>query len=166
MILFDLKCGAAGHVFEGWFASSDEYERQRASGLLCCPLCDDDNVEKAVMAPAVAPKSNRCEALPAVRDGLQKRDQPEGSLSMGGGLTREETTRLMQAMAKAQAEGLANSEWVGRRFADEARAMHYGEEDARPIHGEVALKEARDLIEEGVEVAALPFPIVPPGAKN
>lgn len=173
MIVFDLKCSGSGHIFEGWFASSEEFERQKADGLLLCPMCGDTHVEKAVMAPAVAPKSNQ-------REGQREETSPSAGQDAGGmtpaisgrtmamqsGMETEKAARLMQALAQAQAEALAGSEWVGRRFADEARAMHYGEEDQRAIHGEVNPQEARDLLEEGVEVAPLLFPIVPPKAQN
>ena len=73
---------------------------------------------------------------------------------------------LVEAVAKAQQKLLADSTWVGRDFADQARAMHYGEQDRASIHGEVAPAEAKALIAEGVEVAPLPLPVVPPHAKN
>ncbi|HKY82633.1 MAG TPA: DUF1178 family protein [Sphingobium sp.] len=158
MIVFDLKCNDHGHVFEAWFGSSTDYDEQRARGLLSCPFCGDVQVEKALMAPAVSPKGNSrnaepqqplAENLPVVATG------DEGRL-------RE----LMQAMAQAQAKVLEGSTWVGRGFAEHARAMHYGEKDHSSIHGEVAPDEARALIAEGVEVAPLPFPVVPPEAKN
>lgn len=162
MIVFDLKCLAADHRFEGWFSSSEDYDRQRASGLLSCPVCGDTAVDKAVMAPAVAAKSNQ--RAPVVT----RTAQPEGGpvVPMSAGNDNPRLQELMKALAQAQAEVLKQSEWVGRGFADKARAMHYGEEDAKPIHGEVAAQEARNLIEEGIEVAPLLFPVVPPEAQN
>jgi len=174
VIVFDLKCLRGGHVFEGWFGSSEDFERQKVGGLLLCPFCGDVEVEKAVMAPAVGAKSNQRDGG-GVPDRLQSGVPAEGAaagaaaertLSMHKGMDSEKVGKLMQALAHVQAEALADSEWVGRRFAEEARAMHYGEEDQRPIHGEVDAREARDLIEEGVEVAPLLFPIVPPKAQN
>lgn len=157
MIVFDLKCEAQGHVFEAWFGSSGDFEDQKARGLLACPICGSDQVVKAVMAPAVSPKGNSrpfaptepMAGTPAVMNGDEARMRA-----------------LVQAMADAQAKALEGSTWVGRGFAEEARAMHYGEKDRSSIHGEVASDEARALIAEGVDVAPLPFPVVPPEAKN
>lgn len=163
MIVFDLQCARGGHKFEGWFSSSSDYEQQRESGLLQCPVCGEGAVEKAVMAPAVSAKSNQrpsaLPAVPAVAEG-------QVVVPMSAGNDNPRLQELMQALAHAQAESLKQSEWVGQGFADRARAMHYGEEDAKPIHGQVAAQEARSLIEEGVEVAPLLFPVVPPEAQN
>lgn len=158
MIVFDLKCSAQDHVFEAWFGSSADYEDQAARGLLTCPMCGDTQVAKALMAPAVAPKGNSRAA--AVR-------QPENDaapLAVTGDEARMRES--MASLAQAQAKVLEGSTWVGRGFAEQARAMHYGEQDRVSIHGEVAPDEARALIAEGVEVAALPFPVIPPEAKN
>lgn len=155
MIVFDLKCEENGHVFEAWFGSSADYEGQRARGLVACPICGDERVTKAVMAPAVAAKGNRqpvvvrSDAAPVAKTG-----------------DAAKMRALVEAMAAAQKQVLENSTWVGRDFADQARAMHYGEQDRSSIHGEVAPAEARALAAEGVEVAPLPFPVIPPEAKN
>jgi len=142
MIVFDLKCGGA-HVFEAWFGSSSDYDDQRARGLVSCPMCGDGTVEKAVMAPNVAAKGNRqAEVTPAA------------------------VKAAMATLAKAQQQALANSEWVGTAFASRARAMHSGEEDHAPIHGQASIEEAKALVEDGVPVAPLPFPVVPPEACN
>lgn len=158
MIVFDLKCSAQGHVFEAWFGSSADYEDQTARGLLVCPLCGDTQVAKALMAPAVPRKGNS--RAPAMRE---PQDQPTAVAVTGDEARMRE---LMVNLAKAQAKALEGSTWVGRGFAEQARAIHYGEQDSASIHGEVAPEEARALIAEGVDVAALPFPVVPPEAKN
>ncbi|MCC2976381.1 DUF1178 family protein [Sphingomonas sp. PL-96] len=145
MIVFDLRCDG-GHVFEAWFGSSADYAEQQARGLVRCPLCDSATVEKAVMAPNVAAKGNqRSPAEPAVPDAMKA---------------------ALAALAKAQAKALEGSEWVGSRFADRARAMHLGEETTAPIHGQATIEEARALVDEGVSVAPLPLPVVPPSARN
>jgi hypothetical protein len=149
VIVFDLKCARAGHLFEGWFKSGEDFESQCALGLVACPTCGDADVGKAVMAPAVGAKSNSQAAVP---------------VSNGPELAKMRA--VMEAMAKAQGEALKDSEWVGRQFADIARSMHYGEQDHKSVHGEVAPEEARALIDEGVEVAPLLFPVVPPDAQN
>lgn len=105
MIVFDLKC-AGGHVFEAWFGSSGDFEAQQARGLVACPLCGADKVEKAVMAPAVAAKGNRTSG--------------PGDTVLAGGDNAPALAKLL-AMQRAME---AQSEWVGGRFAAEARAMH------------------------------------------
>jgi hypothetical protein len=156
VIVFDLKCGGQGHVFEAWFGSSADYEAQQARGLIACPVCGDAAVKKAVMAPAVAAKGNRRAVAP----------RPDTPAPAASGVDMEKMQALVEAVAKAQQNLLAGSTWVGRDFADQARAMHYGEQDRASIHGEVAPAEAKALIAEGVEVAPLPLPVVPPHAKN
>ena len=142
MIVFDLSCDNA-HVFEAWFGSSDDYEKQKAAGLVSCPICDSANVDKAVMAPRISPKGNR-----------DVRPTPE---------TAKEMLRLM---AKAQSEALAQSDYVGPRFADEARAIHLGEAAQRSIYGEATREDTQALIEEGISVAPVTFPDAPPGKAN
>ena len=73
---------------------------------------------------------------------------------------------MMQQLAKLQAKALEQSRWVGDGFAEESRSMHYGEREAEPIHGQTTMKEAIELLEEGIEVAPLPFPVAPPGDAN
>ena len=151
MIVYDLSC-PEGHRFEGWFGSSADFEDQRARGLLACPSCGTSNVSKAPMAPAVPAKGNaRQEVLP-----------PEASQPMANTPMPKEVQKALKALAKAQAEALKHSTWVGDKFAEETRKMHYGERDEAPIHGQASLAEAKSLIDEGVPVAPLPFPVAPP----
>lgn len=153
MIVFDLSC-ASGHVFEAWFGSSEDFDTQRARGLLSCPMCGASEIGKAVMAPRVGRKGNQqSETLPAISG-------PEPVAET------EKLKAMVEALAQAQREALKNSTWVGARFADEARAIHLGESDLENIHGQATLDEARALIEEGVPVAPLPFPVRPPNADN
>lgn len=157
MIVFDLKCEGQGHVFEAWFGSSNDYADQQARGLIACPLCGDACVMKAVMAPAVAAKGNSRAVAP----------RPEATTPVvANGGDEAKMRALVDALAQAQSKALEGSTWVGRGFAEQARAMHYGEQDRASIHGEVAPQEAKALIAEGVEVAPLPFPVIPPEAKN
>lgn len=155
MIVFDLACHD-GHRFEGWFGSSSEFEDQRARGLLVCPSCGSAAVSKAPMAPAVPAKGNtRAEVLP-----------PEAPKQVSNTPMPPQVQKALAALAKAQAEALKNSTWVGDKFAEETRKMHYGERDEAPIHGQASLAEAKALIEEGVPVAPLPFPVAPPEKLN
>lgn len=163
MIVFDLKCGAHGHVFEGWFGSGEDYESQCARGLVACPVCGDTAIAKAVMAPAVGAKSNRGGQEVAHRDDTAPAPVP---MPVSNSPDAVRARALLAQLAQAQSEALAQSEWVGRNFADTARAMHYGEQSHKSVHGEVAPEEARALIEEGVQVAPLLFPVVPPKARN
>jgi hypothetical protein len=151
VIVFDLKCGH-GHVFEAWFGSSEAYEAQRAGGMIACPLCGDAKIGKAVMAPNVAPKGNRAHPAPAAQEDAAP--PPEA------------VKAALAAMAAAQAKVLEKSEYVGMAFTDRARAMHAGDEPIATIHGQATAEQARELLDEGVAVAPLPFPVVPPEARN
>ena len=157
MIVFDLACGAGGHRFEGWFGSSADFAEQCARGLVACPVCGSRAVAKAVMAPNLVRKGNQVvsgkAALPVNAD-----DAPVA----GGELSSE----ARAALAALQAEALKRSRWVGPRVADTSRAMHYGEQDAAPIHGQASADEARALIEEGITVMPLLFPLAPPDDLN
>ena len=145
MIVFDLKCGRA-HIFEAWFGSSADYDDQRARGLIRCPFCGDQAIDKAVMAPRIGGKTA---------------DEPQASMPVASA-PPPEMKALMAKMAELQSKMLESSEWVGRRFADEARAIHHGEADHRSIHGEASPAEAAALKEEGVDLMPLPFPVAPP----
>ena len=138
MIVFDLICLAGGDRFEAWFRSNADFDWQLEQGLVQCPHCQSSDVQKAPMAPSV-PR----------REG----DRPGDS----DGLAR---------MAALQAELIRNSRWVGGEFTDTARAMHHGEMDAEPVHGEATAEQARSLVEDGVPIAPLPLPVVPPNQVN
>jgi hypothetical protein len=166
MIVFDLECRANGHRFEGWFGSSDDYASQQQRGLVACPQCGTSDVVKAPMAPNIGAKGNQ---LPAVRSSENMQMSAPQSLApqvMTSDVLPPEAVKMMQALAQMQAKALEKSRWVGKGFAEAAREMHYGEREVEAVHGEATPKEARDLIEEGIEVAPLPFPIVPPGEAN
>ena len=165
MIVFDLQCGAHGHRFEGWFASSDDFARQQARGLVSCPVCGSVDVAKAVMAPNLGRKSNQ---LPEVRKAAQPAVASAAQPAVGNARAplSPEAVETLRAIATAQAEALKSSRWVGEDFADKARAIHYGEQDAEAIHGQARPEEVRDLLDEGVEIAPILFPVVPPDEAN
>jgi hypothetical protein len=148
VIIFDLKCGPQGHVFEAWFGSTDDYESQQARGLVCCPICGAREVVKAPMAPAVGAKSKAASG-PELFSGDPGR-----------------VKAMLAAAAAVQKQMLEGSEGVGDRFAEEARAIHLGESEARAIHGRATRAEAESLVEEGVPVAPLPFPVPDPAQEN
>ncbi len=142
MIIFDLKCGPQGHVFEAWFGSSEDYEAQQARGLVTCPICGAAEIDKAPMAPRVPARGGACEMAP------------------------EAMKAMLSDMAAAQKKMLESSEHVGDRFPDEARAIHLGEAEARSIHGRASRADAESLRDEGIPVAPLPFPVPEPGEEN
>jgi hypothetical protein len=159
MIVFDLACKNAGHVFEIWFGSSADYEDQKARGLVSCPYCGSTEVDKAVMAPNVAAKGNS-RSVPAVAE--TSAPVPAAANVPTPAQFKEMVTKL----AEVQAKMLEKSDYVGSNFADEARSMHLGEQESRPIHGQTSAEEAKALIEEGVPVAPLLLPVRPPKADN
>ncbi len=160
MIVFDLSC-ANGHRFEGWFASTGDFASQKERRLLTCPQCGCDEVVKAPMAPAVGKKGNQRSEQPAVA-------QPSAphARSMSNVPVTPEVEQALVKLAEAQKAALKDSKWVGKSFAEDARAMHYGERDAEAIHGEASLEEAQKLVDEGIDVAPLPFPVAPPKSLN
>ncbi len=162
MIAYDLNC-SGGHKFEGWFSSSNDFDAQQADGLLGCPVCGDIMVHKALSVPNVGRKGNQAVAAPA--NTPAPAEQVSGEVVNAPSLPPA-MMEIMHKLASAQAEMLKGSDWVGREFAETARAIHYGEEADRLIHGETSSDEADALAEEGIAVAPLPFPVIPPAAKN
>ncbi len=130
MIKYQLQCSMA-HEFEGWFGDSEDYDRQEREGLLSCPVCGCGKIEKALMAPA----------LSGVRKSPAQEKSPNPFKAMRDYVER-------------------NFENVGERFPEEARKIHYGESERRAIYGAASLKECKELVEEGVEIAPLPGTIV------
>ena len=154
MIVFDLCCRPAAHQFEGWFANTTAFDDHAARGLVTCPHCGSVDVVKAVMAPSVGRKGNQ----------LAVKSVPKVPVS--GGKLPPAAQELMTKMVALQAQALQQSTWVGDKFAAHSRAMHYGERDAASIHGQATPREASALIEEGIAVLPLPFPVVPPDEVN
>lgn len=166
MIVFDLECRSGGHCFEGWFGSSDDFARQQQRGLVTCPSCGSAEIGKAVMAPNVARKGNQ-NALVRPKPSAEQTSTPgAGGVANSGPSIPPEAAKLFTAIAEAQAEALKTSRWVGTSFAETARAIHYGEREAEQVHGQATRTEAQDLIEEGIVVAPVLFPLVPPGEAN
>lgn len=138
LIHYSLQC-EQDHAFEGWFASSQDFDRQTAAGLVTCPYCESKNVSKMLMAPAVA-------------TGRQKEKTQAVAMDTA---RREMIAKIKDAVQEIR----ANAEDVGEKFSEEARKIHYGEAEARGIMGRASLDEAKALTEEGIEIAALPvFP--------
>lgn len=160
MIVYDLECRDGGHRFEGWFGSSGDFDSQRDRGLLSCPVCGSAEVGKAVMAPAVPRKGNQ---LP---EPVRAEKAAKAPHAAGGPPIPPQMVEMFRAYVEAQAEALKSSKWVGEKFPDQARAMHYGEEDHAPIHGQATLEEAQELLDEGIAVAPVLFPVAPPDEMN
>jgi len=146
MIRYQLKCEKR-HEFDAWFASSTAFDRQRKRGLIACPRCGTVKVEKALMAPSIPKKGKRKAAAPQSPPPTAASDTHR--VAAHG--------ELAQAMRKLRAEIEAKSEYVGPRFSEEARKIHYEETPARGIHGEASREEARALREEGIEFFRLPI---------
>lgn len=159
MIVFDLECRAGGHLFEGWFGSSDDFTAQQARGFVACPECGSADVIKAPMAPKLTRKGNQLPSAPAAATAAVPQPMTKGAMP-------PEAIKMMRALAAMQTEALKDSRWVGDKFAEQSRAMHYGERDAETIHGQATIAEAKALHEEGIEVAPLPFPVARPGEAN
>ena len=154
MIVFDLACSPAGHRFEGWFASSAAFGDQTARGLLTCPQCGSANVAKALMAPSLGRKGNQATVAAKVPELKDVVKLPPA------------LHEAMTKMAAMQAQALKNSTWVGDQFAAQSRAIYYGEREDATIHGQATIGEAEALIEEGIAVMPLPFPVAPPDEVN
>lgn len=157
MIVFDLCCAAGDHRFEAWFASSDSFADQQTRGLIGCPVCGDSDVRKAVMAPRIGAKSNQ-----QVVTAPTMPEQP----APAGDVSTELVRRVVAEIAAKQAEMLPQSRWVGRDFADAARAMHEGRAAQDLIHGQASPGEAQALRDDGIAAMPLLVPIVPPDAVN
>ena len=140
MIRYDLIC-SDGHEFDGWFSDSASFDKQVAAGVVECTVCGSSKVEKALMAPGIPAKANKSQAMQPV---MQNTPQSPAA----------EMTQLIHKLREHVEQ---NSEYVGPRFAEEARKIHYEEADARGIYGEATLQDAKDLKEEGIEVQPLPL---------
>ncbi len=137
MILFDVKC-ARGHVFEAWFRDSNTAERQMKRREVACPACGNTATAKAPMAPRIG-KKGKSQAKP---------DATEMAAM---------SAKLRQELTELRAKVESNCDYVGEKFAEEARKIHYGETDPRGIYGETSKDEAEALAEEGVQFARIPW---------
>jgi hypothetical protein len=152
MIHYNLRC-ARGHAFESWFQSSSAYETQEKRKLVNCPICGSAEVERAIMAPQIVSKKGREVAVAAPAPATEVATPTSTPLLMAQ--ERELRTKLKELRDHI----VKSADNVGERFPVEARKMHYGDIEHRPIYGEASPDEARALIEEGVEVT--PLPVLP-----
>lgn len=133
MIKYELKC-RKDHVFEAWFYDSATYDKQAAGGKVVCPVCNSRKVEKAPMAPRIGKSKGEVAKAEA-----------------------RELAKVRQALSELRDHVEKNADYVGDQFAEEARKIHYGETDKRNIYGEASPEEAKELVEEGVDVAMIPW---------
>ncbi len=152
MIKFALLC-ARGHEFESWFQSGEAFETQSKSGRVLCPLCQAADVTKAIMAPVVASKNEGVRAKPPARTEVLSGAEAQSKMALLD--PRERESRAMISAFRRRI--FDDAEDVGMRFAEEARKIHDGLVQDRPIHGQANFEDARALIEEGIEI----FPVPP-----
>lgn len=150
--VFDLQC-EHGHLFEGWFGSHEDYDAQQSSGMLTCPMCQSATIEKRLSAP---------------RLNVGHFYEPRASEISGGGASASRETvlaaspealqlaQIQAAIMQQMRELVRNTENVGSGFADEARRIHEGESEERPIRGTATPEERESLVEDGIAVVALP----------
>jgi hypothetical protein len=151
MIRYSLRC-ERGHAFESWFQSSSAYESQEKRKLVSCPSCGSIKVERAIMAPRIVGKKGR--AAPAAEVAGTEVAAPQSTP-----LLMAQELELRAKIKELRDHIVKNADNVGERFPNEARKMHYGDIEHRPIYGEASPDEARALIDEGVEVS--PLPVLP-----
>ncbi|HVW56384.1 MAG TPA: DUF1178 family protein [Rhizobiaceae bacterium] len=137
MIHLALRC-EHDHAFDGWFRNSEDFEKQKKKGLVACPSCGSSSVDKALMAPSVS-TGRKKEKMALAMNAAQKKAMAE-----------------LKALTEKMRE---NADYVGDKFAEEARKIHFGEADQRGIYGEATAEEAKSLAEDGVEF--MPLPIFP-----
>ncbi|MBZ8133020.1 DUF1178 family protein [Afifella sp. IM 167] len=153
MIHYALRCDE-GHAFDGWFASSEAFETQRQGGQLSCPVCGGTKVDKALMAPAVSAKTRGAEPDEGAGPGSSPSGKaPVAAMPAPAALPPQ----LVEALREVRRLVKVHSEYVGDKFAEEARKIHYEEADPRGIYGEASPEEAKALSEEGIEFHPLPL---------
>jgi hypothetical protein len=149
MIKYALLCDKQ-HEFESWFASSAAYDKQEKRGLVTCPICGSHKVKKAIMAPRLAGTRKRGKAAEAPTEAPATTPSPVAMLSPQERELRAKLKELRDHITK-------NADYVGPKFPEEARKMHYGETEHRSIYGEASLEAAKELHEEGIELHPLPM---------
>lgn len=137
MINFDLICDKE-HAFEGWFANSAAYDAQLGAGSIRCPQCGSRKIAKAIMAPNISSKANSRKVLVPENIAPAHRE-------------------LREFLHKMRSHFERNAEHVGEKFPEVARKIHYGERDAANIYGDATLEEVKELREEGIKIAAIPW---------
>jgi hypothetical protein len=174
MIKYSLRC-ERDHAFESWFQDSASFDKQAKRGLVSCPVCDSVKVEKSIMAPQIPRKGRTAEQRAGeekVQRAAARQKKAETSpATIADKVSTPVPTPSAEPLLMAQEKELlsklkelrdhikANADNVGEQFPEQARKMHYGEIEHRPIYGDASPTEAKALIEEGVEV--MPMPVLP-----
>lgn len=152
MKVLDLQC-AQGHSFEGWFGSQDDYDAQRARGLVTCPMCNDSDITKMLSAPRLnlghssAPNPAQTENAPST-----------APAPAAPAADANPVVQMQAALMHMVRHVMVNTEDVGPQFAEEARKIHYGESEERNIRGQATREETEALLDEGIDVLPLPLP--------
>ena len=141
MIRYALAC-EAGHTFESWFNNSAAFDRQTARGLVTCPMCGSAQVEKAIMAPALS--------------GGGREAAPPAEEKTPVAIVSKEEVELRKKLKELRDHIVKSADYVGEKFPEEARRMHYGEIEHRSIYGEASPDSAKALADEGIEFHPLP----------
>jgi hypothetical protein len=168
MIRYALTCDE-GHGFESWFQNSAAYDKQSKRSLVTCPLCGSAKVEKAMMAPNLAsgaaaaapqsPDASPAPPNPAPAPPLTPAPMPAIPPKSPVAMMSPPERELRQKLKELRDHITKNASYVGPRFSEEARKIHYGETEHRSIYGEASPEEAKELHEEGIEFH--PLPILP-----
>lgn len=150
MIKYSLRC-TKGHAFEAWFTNSAACDKQLKRDLVACPRCGDTKIEKGMMAPNVSPRTRK-------KGGGDERAAPAKPVPAASptAMPPQVPAEILDLMRKVRAEVVAKADYVGPRFAEEARKIHHEETPARGIYGEATAEEAKSLVEDGVEFYPLP----------
>jgi hypothetical protein len=156
MIRYALVC-ARGHSFESWFQSSAAYDKQARQKLVACPVCGSPKVEKEIMSPRIASARRRAEAPAPASPGNTPSDQASATAPVA--MVSPQEHELRKKLKELREHLTKNADYVGPKFPEVARKMHYGEVDHRSIYGEASPDEAKKLHEEGVEFH--PLPVLP-----
>ena len=160
MIRYTLAC-EQGHTFESWFASSTAYDKQAKHGLVTCPICNSAKVEKTIMAPRLAGTKKRASVpAPAPEAAASAAPTPPAADASAPVAVMSPPERELRKKLKELREHIVkNADYVGPRFSEQARKIHYGETERRSIYGEATPEEAKELDEEGIAFA--PLPVLP-----
>ncbi|WP_406648662.1 DUF1178 family protein [Aliisedimentitalea scapharcae] len=157
MIQYALKC-ADGHSFDSWFQSAAAYDKLAKAGMVSCAVCGSSTVEKAIMTPRVRPARSATSGIGDAGQGTAPTAPPvPDTPAKPAGPLSAPASAAEQAVADMRRKVEENSDYVGKNFVNEARAMHLGDSPERSIYGEAKLDDAKALIEEGVPVMPLPF---------
>jgi len=160
MIRYALAC-EHGHTFESWFASSAAYDKQAKHGLVTCPVCNSAKVEKTIMSPRIAGAKKR-DILPAAEapaPASPPSPAPPANVPAPVAMMSPPERELRKKLKELREHLTKNADYVGQRFPEEARKMHYGEIEHRSIYGEASPDQAKELHEEGIEFH--PLPVLP-----